>query len=721
MKIQSRSTVYSILIALSLLLGSCGMPSPRNGQTSPSPIGDTPDPLNAVLNQLQGKVEARTTTQSEFAAAGEGMSLQTGGQVRTGDDGRARLNLSTGSFVRVGPSSLLTLSGNEQQAAGLLTKIELEAGKVWAILSGGQISVETPSGVASVRGSYMSAEVRPAGGTRITCLEGACTIEAGAITLALVAGQGATVLNAGGPPQQDQMTPQEIQEWLAVNPEAEVILPAVTATQQALPGAPQPSGTPVSLGPDEGDFPAGFNPLTGQPAADPGLLDLPAILLSVSHFPASARPQSGLSFAPMVFEIYITEGATRFLAVFYGDFPAQQSSLDGGCAVRADPFKKSGAILGNRVWFDENANGVQDAGEHGVGGVCVRLHGPDGSLSQETTTDSNGFFGFNLQPGAPYQLEFVLPAGTEFTQPNVGDEDHDSDASPADGMSAPIPVEGDALEWDAGLVAAPESATPAAGGPQVIPPQVGPVRSGRLIYSYIGEFFQNSCLIIASAAQEVLERLPKCSMAFGNDSGAGSMLNISRLEDIAQENARKSGQFNYASNRFADQAPTGGLPAAQVDVFYSFLNQSGWVYDPLEGAWLRYVDAADQDNPGVLHADTDRLTGRQVYVENLIVLFADHEVISSSNLDIHLNQGETGDAYLFRDGQRFKIKWSTRAGEYEQATGLRRPIAFVDEGGNPVLLKPGHTWVLVVTPFSTVEETSPGDWRVRFYAPEGAK
>src|SRR5215207_7239199 len=55
------------------------------------------------------------------------------------------------------------------------------------------------------------------------------------------------------------------------------------------------------------------NPLTGLPVADPSLLQIPAALVSISHFPVEARPQAGLSFAPYVFEIYITEGATRFL------------------------------------------------------------------------------------------------------------------------------------------------------------------------------------------------------------------------------------------------------------------------------------------------------------------------------------------------------------------------------------------------------------------------
>jgi hypothetical protein len=55
-----------------------------------------------------------------------------------------------------------------------------------------------------------------------------------------------------------------------------------------------------------------INPLTGLAVEDPSLLQIPATLLSISHFPVTARPQAGLSFAPYVFEIYITEGATVF-------------------------------------------------------------------------------------------------------------------------------------------------------------------------------------------------------------------------------------------------------------------------------------------------------------------------------------------------------------------------------------------------------------------------
>src|SRR5258708_8958882 len=95
--------------------------------------------------------------------------------------------------------------------------------------------------------------------------------------------------------------------------------------------------TRATVGPSQTDFPSGFNTLTGLMAADPSLLTIPAVLVSVSHFPPSARPQSGLSFAPYVFEFSITTGETRFLAVFYGDAPAPQGRMTGNCGVRGEP------------------------------------------------------------------------------------------------------------------------------------------------------------------------------------------------------------------------------------------------------------------------------------------------------------------------------------------------------------------------------------------------
>ena len=171
-----------------------------------------------------------------------------------------------------------------------------------------------------------------------------------------------------------------------------------TKTTQVPTNTPQPvlvSPTPNA----QIIIPKGINPLTGLPAADPTLLKIPALLVSISNFPAIGRPQAGLSFATFVYEFYITEGATRFLAVFYGGFPSPEILPSGGCEIRNELFVKTKTILGDRVWLDSNANGRLDIGEEGVPGICVNLYDVQGKFLQRTTTDTNGYYGFNIDPG----------------------------------------------------------------------------------------------------------------------------------------------------------------------------------------------------------------------------------------------------------------------------------------------------------------------------------
>ncbi len=157
----------------------------------------------------------------------------------------------------------------------------------------------------------------------------------------------------------------------------ETSIPTVTNTTTTIPplptSTPQPRLSPITYGPELEDFPAGINPLTGLAVQDPSLLSLPAVLVSISNMPFTARPQAGPGFASWVYELYIGEGATRFMNVFYGQYPRTIPNINGGCAVREEIIHPSGDWIGNRVWLDENANGQQDAWEAGVGGVCVRL------------------------------------------------------------------------------------------------------------------------------------------------------------------------------------------------------------------------------------------------------------------------------------------------------------------------------------------------------------
>jgi ferric-dicitrate binding protein FerR (iron transport regulator) len=188
---------------------------------------------------LEGKVEMKQAGQTAFAPAKPDAALEAQGQVQTGADGRSRLDLSTGTIVRVAPDSLFTLISNEEAAGGLFTKLNLELGKVFIILNGGNAEVQTPAGMAAVQGSYLKVEFDPAAGAlTLTCLEGDCSVTApGGETKHFSDGQKITIHKdpATGEWIMDEgpMSPEDFQEWLDNNPEAKEMVERVKALLDA--------------------------------------------------------------------------------------------------------------------------------------------------------------------------------------------------------------------------------------------------------------------------------------------------------------------------------------------------------------------------------------------------------------------------------------------------------------------------------------------------------
>jgi hypothetical protein len=502
-----------------------------------------------------------------------------------------------------------------------------------------------------------------------------------------------------------------------------------TATSSPLPSetpTPQPRLSPVTYGPELEDFPSGINPLTGRELADPSLLSLPAVLVSISNMPVTARPQAGPGFAPWVFELYIGEGTTRFMNVFYGDIPRAVPNITGGCEVREEIIRPKGDWIGNRVWLDENENGRQDAWEVGVGGICVRLlEAVSGKVLAEAGTDSNGYYAFDRRD-AKAIIKFIKPEAYSFTLPGVGDDDHDSDANPDTGETQSFFADSTGSFWDAGLILSEEPIpTPSpvvTGTPPnwYIPsePYVGPIRSGRLTYNQIGSMFPNSCLVYASAATDIGERLDACEIVFGVDRTTpnSALLTVTRLRELAEESLNPKQPVNYSGNVFSDMVPEGGKTADTISIYYHSYSQSGWRYDPISTTYLRYTDRAD--TTGELFPATDRLTGRQLAFENVIVVFAEHNRFRHNQLEVDFSLGQKNPAYLFRDGRAFKIDWSTANREWERTTGLVRPMHFVDARDDLVPLHPGRIWIHIVTPYSSVTDRGTAGWRVEFVQPD---
>ncbi|MBC2115241.1 SdrD B-like domain-containing protein [Listeria booriae] len=63
------------------------------------------------------------------------------------------------------------------------------------------------------------------------------------------------------------------------------------------------------------------------------------------------------------------------------------------------------------VFEDTNKNGTKEAGEAGVPGATVALHGADGSVVATQTTDANGQYDFKDVPVGTYYIVVTAPAG----------------------------------------------------------------------------------------------------------------------------------------------------------------------------------------------------------------------------------------------------------------------------------------------------------------------
>ena len=101
----------------------------------------------------------------------------------------------------------------------------------------------------------------------------------------------------------------------------------------------------------------------------------------------------------------------------------------------SSPARDCTGRIGNLVWNDLNANGIQDLGEPGLGGVRVVLTDGQGNFLDDAVSQSNGFYllGGNLCAG-PFIIqvdESTLPAGFVRSPCQAGtDIQKDSDCQP---------------------------------------------------------------------------------------------------------------------------------------------------------------------------------------------------------------------------------------------------------------------------------------------------
>jgi len=213
---------------------------------APATTAPNPEIRSASLSEVNGPAETLPAPNTQWVTASVGQQLAAGGGVKTGLNGRVRLDISDGTIVRVAPETQFTLETLSPELENPTTLFLLDAGKVFIQvtkeLGSGSFELKTPSGVAAVRGSLMAVEYYPANGHLIaTCLEGVCRLTSNSGNFAdLTAGQQAGIRGFNAEPNQPiTIDVTRLNEWLREFPEA------ANAASVITPGPPPtPTTTP---------------------------------------------------------------------------------------------------------------------------------------------------------------------------------------------------------------------------------------------------------------------------------------------------------------------------------------------------------------------------------------------------------------------------------------------------------------------------------------------
>lgn len=112
------------------------------------------------------------------------------------------------------------------------------------------------------------------------------------------------------------------------------------------------------------------------------------------------------------------EGSTDLFALPSGGLV---TNVNGGAYLPAS--------IGDRVWLDQNENGIQEDNEEGVAGIDVIIFRSFGVPFDTTKTDINGLYQFNNLKQGLYFIQFIIPQEYAISPSDQGiNDDIDSDA-----------------------------------------------------------------------------------------------------------------------------------------------------------------------------------------------------------------------------------------------------------------------------------------------------
>ncbi len=161
------------------------------------------------------------------------------------------------------------------------------------------------------------------------------------------------------------------------------------------------------------------------------------------------------------------------------------------------------AAIGDYVWLDSNANGVQDPVEVGLPGISVTLYDKDNLAVDTTMTDEQGYYLFDGLEAGLYSVGFELPTADHFFSPpdQSSDDTTDSDANQSTGRTEQTDLSAGEIDltWDAGIYTPPQLVIEKTADAVTVQP------NQRVVYKFT---YRNDGLVDATGVQ-VIERVPE--------------------------------------------------------------------------------------------------------------------------------------------------------------------------------------------------------------------
>jgi hypothetical protein len=207
-----------------------------------------------TILSVEGIVQVRATPDAEPVAAHPDQTLAVGAEVITGADGEAVIEMDDGTVIVISSESSFVVQALEGTPESPISQFFLGLGEIFAFHEGelsddASFEIETPNGVAAIRGSMIQLTFNPVTGrVEATCMEGHCSLTAAGVTVDLTGGQFVVIEGFDLPPGEVfVMDDSQLQAWIdAANAATgggvtirlpEVTLPPPEATEE--PGEPE--------------------------------------------------------------------------------------------------------------------------------------------------------------------------------------------------------------------------------------------------------------------------------------------------------------------------------------------------------------------------------------------------------------------------------------------------------------------------------------------------